>query len=454
MCIRDRYLTSNVWVNPCHVAPEALECLDQAIAAIDDEGDPIQNLRIATASVFVDRLQNCRHVLWSLVHDGRTGGVLPLAASAMGLLAVDFILTGRWDEADQLSDEGIEICARHGYELLAWNLQQTKSMLASYRGNERTTQEITAEMMRWATPRRVRAVHEFWNLALHSAALGNGDYETAYQCAIAITAPGELPPYVSIAVFTLFGLVEAAVRTGRQVEAEAHVRAMEEANLQAISSRLALVVAGAQGLVASDEDATSLFQKAVNLPGVDQWPFDLARVEPVSYTHLRIVDGDDLVVVALDDEQGNIDLLQVVVEVGLGELLDAVVGGLQADLHAHEPEGIQGPLRDCAARPVGAVERLAQVLVELGTVAENPLADPVEDIDGQAAGIARGLEHDRWHSPDEHGLADPGCAVSADIAHDFAASGGVADEDRVVEVERFDELGQVVGVVVHVVALP
>jgi DNA-binding CsgD family transcriptional regulator len=160
-------------------------------------------------------------------------------------------------------------------------------MLASYRGNERTTQEITAEMMRWATPRRVRAVHEFWNLALHSAALGNGDYETAYQCAIAITAPGELPPYVSIAVFTLFGLVEAAVRTGRQVEAEAHVRAMEEANLQAISSRLALVVAGAQGLVASDEDATSLFQKAVNLPGVDQWPFDLARVELAFGEHLR-----------------------------------------------------------------------------------------------------------------------------------------------------------------------
>jgi DNA-binding NarL/FixJ family response regulator len=48
-----------------------------------------------------------------------------------------------------------------------------------------------------------------------------------------------------------------------------------------------LVVAGAQGLVASDEDATSLFQKAVNLPGVDQWPFDLARVELAFGEHLR-----------------------------------------------------------------------------------------------------------------------------------------------------------------------
>jgi DNA-binding NarL/FixJ family response regulator len=160
-------------------------------------------------------------------------------------------------------------------------------MLASYRGDDRTTQEITAEMMHWATPRRVRAVHGFSNLALHSSALGKGDFETAYQCAIAITPPGELPPYVSSAVFTLFGLVEAAVRTGRQVEAEAHVRAMEKANLQAISSRLALVVAGARGLVASDEDATSLFQEAVNLPGVDQWPFDLARIELAFGEHLR-----------------------------------------------------------------------------------------------------------------------------------------------------------------------
>jgi DNA-binding CsgD family transcriptional regulator len=142
-------------------------------------------------------------------------------------------------------------------------------------------------MMQWATPRRVRSVHGYWNMALHSIALGKGDFETAYQCAIAITPPGELPPYVPFPVFTLFGLVEAAVRTGRQAEAEAHVRATEEANLQAISPRLALVVAGAQGLVASDKDATSLFQKAVNLPGVDQWPFDLARVELAFGEHLR-----------------------------------------------------------------------------------------------------------------------------------------------------------------------
>jgi len=44
--------------------------------------------------------------------------------------------------------------------------------------------------------------------------------------------------------------------------------------------------------------------------------------------------------------------------------------------------------------------------------------------------------------------------VSADVAGDFAAAGGVADMDRVLQVERLDERGEVVGVGVHVVARP
>ena len=44
--------------------------------------------------------------------------------------------------------------------------------------------------------------------------------------------------------------------------------------------------------------------------------------------------------------------------------------------------------------------------------------------------------------------------MAADVAGDFAAAGGVADVDRVLQVERFDERREVVGVGVHVVAVP
>ena len=43
--------------------------------------------------------------------------------------------------------------------------------------------------------------------------------------------------------------------------------------------------------------------------------------------------------------------------------------------------------------------------------------------------------------------------VAADVAGDLAAAGGMTDQDRVVQVEGFDEGGKVVGVGVQVVAV-
>jgi hypothetical protein len=68
------------------------------------------------------------------------------------------------------------------------------------------------------------------------------------------------------------------------------------------------------------------------------------------------VNGDDLIVVAVDDQGRHVDPLEVFGEVGLGEGLDAVVGALDADLHAPQPERTPNPLGDGRAGPVGAVE--------------------------------------------------------------------------------------------------
>ena len=44
--------------------------------------------------------------------------------------------------------------------------------------------------------------------------------------------------------------------------------------------------------------------------------------------------------------------------------------------------------------------------------------------------------------------------MTSDVPGDFAAPGGVPDQDDVVQVEVLDDGGQVVGVVVEIVALP
>ncbi len=82
-------------------------------------------------------------------------------------------------------------------------------------------------------------------------------------------------------------LVEAAVRTGREAEAAAHVAAMQEANIAGLSSRLALVVGASAAMVAPDDRALELFQAALALPGIERWQFDLARVRLAYGERLR-----------------------------------------------------------------------------------------------------------------------------------------------------------------------
>jgi DNA-binding CsgD family transcriptional regulator len=82
-------------------------------------------------------------------------------------------------------------------------------------------------------------------------------------------------------------LVEAALRTSRQHAAAAHVAAMHHANVAALSPRLALLVANATALTATDDQATELFEQALTLPGTDRWPFDLARTQLAFGEHLR-----------------------------------------------------------------------------------------------------------------------------------------------------------------------
>jgi hypothetical protein len=57
-------------------------------------------------------------------------------------------------------------------------------------------------------------------------------------------------------------------------------------------------------------------------------------------------------------------------------------------------------------------------------------------------------------APDQHGLGHTLRTVAADIAGDFAAAGRVPDMDRVLQVERFSQFRQVIGVGVHGVAVP
>ncbi|NED91916.1 hypothetical protein G3I76_69075, partial [Streptomyces sp. SID11233] len=74
-------------------------------------------------------------------------------------------------------------------------------------------------------------------------------FETAYRYGAELSAPGTLAPYVPHALWGALDLVEAAVRTGRDAEAAAHVAAMRASAMGALSPRLRLLVRAAEALV-------------------------------------------------------------------------------------------------------------------------------------------------------------------------------------------------------------
>ena len=279
-------LSVALFADPIRASADALARLDDAIEGLRD-ADAVHVVGIARAGVFVDRVPDCRAALIRVVKDGRAGDGAALAVPALSMLATSSNLTGRWEEAERFSRQSLELAEQLGFGLSGWFPRQNKMMLAAFRGDEATTQQLVSEMMRWATPRRVRSAPMFWNLALHFLALGSGDFEAAYQRAAAITPPGQLAPHASSAVYALLGFVEAAVRTDRAAEAAAHVGAMRAANVSAISSRLALEVAASEALVAPEERRTESFERALTTPDADRWPFHFARVQLVFGEHLR-----------------------------------------------------------------------------------------------------------------------------------------------------------------------
>jgi DNA-binding CsgD family transcriptional regulator len=278
-------ILAETFSDPARTTGPALARLDAAISGLPEQTSPARIVRIGIAAAYLDRLPHCRGALWRAVEHGREGGAITSAIEALFLLGNAAFWTGEWDELTAVTEEGLALCDTHGYQLLTWPGQFLRALAAAARGDDATTRATTNQMTAWAAPRGVRSVLMYGWHARALAAHGRGDYEEAYQQAALVSPPGTLAPNVPHALWVILDLVEAAVRTGRDDEAAAHVAAARAANIRALSTRLDLIVHGAAALAAPDQP--SLFDRALAVPGAERWPFDLARIELAYGERLR-----------------------------------------------------------------------------------------------------------------------------------------------------------------------
>jgi DNA-binding CsgD family transcriptional regulator len=282
------YLSSKTLADPMRTPATVLQQLDEEIDGLARELNPTWIVRVAIAANFVDRVPRCREALQRVVRAGREDGAAAAGIYASLLLAIDDFWTGQWDDAQRLIDDANEFCDVEGYRLLSMAARAVNAFLAAGRGDENATRSLTDEMLQWATPRRMRAVQCYAWQAQALAALGRGDFEEAYRQATKISAVGTIASHHHGVQDVLMDIVEAAVHTGRHDEAAAHVSAIEQSNIAAVSPRIALMAHASAAIAATtDGDAIELFEQALAVPGADRWTFWMARVQLAYGERLR-----------------------------------------------------------------------------------------------------------------------------------------------------------------------
>jgi DNA-binding CsgD family transcriptional regulator len=264
--------------DPVRAGTATLARLDRQIDQLRTEPTPARAVRVAIAALYVDRLAGCRAALRRVVEAGREGSAITSAIEALFLLGDDAYASGRWDELEALVAEGTALCDEYGYRLLSWRGVFLRALLAAARGDTATARESVDAMSRWANPRGARAVQDYAAHVQTVVALGEGEYEIAFQHASAISPAGVLAAHAPHALWVIGDLIEAAVRANRRAEAAAHVEALNRARVGELSPRLAMVTQAAAAMVAPDEEQRADFERVLGIAGISRWPFEHARL--------------------------------------------------------------------------------------------------------------------------------------------------------------------------------
>ncbi|MFF2075923.1 AAA family ATPase [Kitasatospora sp. NPDC058162] len=274
--------------DPARTGAAAHPALDALTATLAGAADPVLTTRVGTGALYLDRLGDVRAPAWQVVRAGRDGGPARRYLSALIHLCLDDYLTGAWDEALDLAREGLRACREHGYDAFAWYFQYIDAIVLGARGRTAESLATARAVIDWAARHRAPCAAHYAHHAAAVAALGAGDHALAHRHAAAVSPAGTLASHAPHALWVAAHLVEAAVRGDRLEEAAAHVRAMRENGIAAVSSRHAMLVEASAALCTEDdEEALRLFARALDTPGADRWRFDHARVRLAHGERLR-----------------------------------------------------------------------------------------------------------------------------------------------------------------------
>ncbi len=252
-----------------------------------DKVKPADAARLLVCASYLGVLNDHRSFLRRMIERESESGAVTNVMVTLQLVMLDQVATGAWEEAERTGLRGLQLTSEHGYQLFAHTYQAYLGLLAAHRGDLSRARELQVMVDAWGRPRGVGFLTEYAEVIGASAALSEGDYESAYSYLSGITTPGTFTRYSQHATRTVLDLVEAAWHTGRHEAARAHALAAQEARLADLSPRLGLLTAGALAITAPADQAGDLFTAALARPAAASWPFEQARIRLAHGAWLR-----------------------------------------------------------------------------------------------------------------------------------------------------------------------
>jgi DNA-binding CsgD family transcriptional regulator len=207
------------------------------------------------------------------------------AIQALLTLCLEDLLTGDWDELLRVADEAVALCETHGYRELRWPLWLARGIVVAARGQEPEGRELADRIDHWGSRRAVAEIQLYARFLRCQIAQASGDYDLAFREISVLGTPSIFSANVSLSLWASLDFVSCAVRTKRHDEAEAFVALTNSVDAATLSPRVNLLTRCATAITVSTSSLVCV--RSLTTPGIDRWPFDVARLELTCGERLR-----------------------------------------------------------------------------------------------------------------------------------------------------------------------
>jgi DNA-binding CsgD family transcriptional regulator len=276
-------------LDPARDALGNLDRIDQALSVLDRTDDVEDIISMASTAIYVDRLAFTNAALERVLacDPGQVAANYTIGARVP--LCFAQFTAGDWDAVRRTSRAARKVCRDEGLLLWEPHVDYIDGMVAAVTGDHEGVTRVVERLREAAEVHNARLWQMNAHYVLALAAAGEGEFETVFYHANAISSAGTFAEQTPTALRVFHELVDAAVHTDRASEARRHVGAAQDLHISQISPRLGMLVGGAEALVTSDPNtANDLFEHALAIDGIGEFPFDVARVRLSYGEHLRL----------------------------------------------------------------------------------------------------------------------------------------------------------------------